>query len=229
MPAPPSAAAPAAQVAVRVWDLPLRLFHWALAVAVALAWSFGQLGWMEWHLRLGYSVLALLLFRILWGVLGSENVRFTRFLRGPGAVLRHLGEVLRRRPDHETTHSALGGWAAAVILLVLSVQVASGLFSDDEILTAGPLAAYVPRAVVRLATTVHVTNRAIVLVVVLAHVLAIALYARLFRRNLVTPMLTGTKQLPPGTMPPRLGSAWLALALFLLCAAAAQGIASLGD
>ena len=225
---PETAAASLPTLPVRVWDLPVRLFHWGLVASVSFAWISGQMGWMEWHLWAGQCVLALVLFRILWGVLGSESARFATFLKGPGAALSHLAEVLRRRPDHDTTHNAMGGWAAAVILLVLVVQVASGLFSDDEILTTGPLAAYAPSSLVRLATVVHVTNQTIVLIVVAVHVLAVLLYGLLFRRDLVRPMLTGIKQLPAGTPAPRMRSVWLALALFLLCAAAAQGIASLG-
>jgi cytochrome b len=214
--------------AVRVWDLPTRAFHWALAVLVSVAWISGTLGRMEIHLLAGYGVLALVLFRIFWGVLGSDSARFTTFLRGPRAAFAHLGEILRRRPDHDTTHNALGGYAVALMLIVLVVQAGSGLFADDDILTMGPLSQYVPGSVVRLATGIHKLNSNLILGVVLLHLVAIAAYALLFRRDLVRPMITGMKQLPPGTPAPRLSSAWLAVALLLLCAAAVQGIASLG-
>jgi cytochrome b len=227
----PDVARPAAtpvSTAVRVWDWPTRAFHWALAVLVAVAWISGTLGRMEVHLLAGYGVLALVLFRILWGVLGSDSARFASFLRGPRAAFSHLGELLRRRPDHDTTHNALGGYAVALMLLVLVVQACSGLFADDDILTMGPLAQYVPGSVVRLATGIHKLNSNLILAVVVVHLLAIVAYALLFRRDLVRPMITGVKYLPPGTPAPRLRSAWLAVALLLLCAAAVQGIASLG-
>jgi cytochrome b len=220
-------AAPPAPMPVRVWDLPTRLFHWALVVLVAFAWISGDQGWMEWHLMAGSAVLALLLFRLFWGVLGSDSVRFVRFVRGPFAALGHVGELLRRRPDHDTTHNALGGWAVLAILLVLAVQVTSGLFADDQILTMGPLAGYVPARIVRLGTWVHVQAGNVVLAIAALHIAAVALYAVL-GRDLWRAMITGVKQLPAGTPAPRLRSAWLALGLFLICAAAAQGIYSLG-
>jgi cytochrome b len=214
-------------VPVQVWDLPTRLFHWALAALVAFTWISGDQGWMEWHISAGLAVLALLAFRLLWGVLGSDSARFATFLRGPRAALGHLGEILRRRPDHDTSHNALGGYAVVLMLAVLLVQAASGLFADDEILTTGPLGGYVPGWVVKQATRIHVLTSNLVLVVVALHLAAVLAYW-LLGRNLVRAMVSGTKALPAGTKAPRLRSVWLALLLFLLCAAAAQGIASLG-
>jgi cytochrome b len=228
-PTSPSASAnEATRIAIAVWDMPTRAFHWTLAVLVAVSWITGTKGWMEWHLLSGYGVLALVLFRLLWGVLGSESARFASFLRGPRAAFAHFGELLRRCPDHHTTHNPLGGYAVALMLIVLAVQTATGLFADDEILTTGPLSSFAPGRMVRLATWVHVLNSNLILVVVLLHLAAIAAYALVFRRSLVSAMLTGTKFLPAGTPAPRMRSIWLALGLFLLCAAAVQGIASLG-
>jgi cytochrome b len=224
---PDQPAAAATSILVKVWDLPTRLFHWALAVLVAFAWISGNQGWMEWHLSAGLAVLALLAFRLLWGVLGSDSARFTSFLRGPRAALGHLGEIIARRPDHDTSHNALGGYAVVLILAVLLAQAASGLFADDEILTTGPLAGFVPGWVVRQATVVHATTANLVLLVIALHLAAVLLYW-LLGRNLVRAMLTGDKHLPAGTPAPRRRSVWLALVLLLLCAAAAQGIASLG-
>jgi cytochrome b len=227
-PAASDAATDPARVPVRIWDLPTRLFHWALAILVTIAWISGTRGAMELHLLAGYGVLALVLFRLLWGLLGSESARFASFLRGPKAAFAHLGEVVRRRPDHDTTHNPLGGYAIALLLIVLAVQTGSGLFADDEILTTGPLSGYVPGAFVRFATWLHVLNQNIILVLVGLHLLAVLAYALLLRRDLVRPMVTGIKVMPAGTKAPRMRSLWLALGLFLLCAAAVQGIASLG-
>lgn len=226
----PTASPPPAEALhpVRVWDLPTRAFHWALALAVAVTWLSGEFGMMEVHLPAGLTVLTLVVFRLFWGVLGSESARFARFLRGPGAVLRHLAHLLARRPDHTPTHNPLGGYAVLLLLGVLLVQGASGLFADDEILTTGYLSAYVPGAMVRLATWLHVLGSKAVLAVVALHLVAIAVYRLWARQDLVRPMVTGIKSLPPGTAAPRMRSIWLALALFALCAAAARGIASLG-
>lgn len=225
-PVPDPAAAPSA-IAVPVWDLPTRLFHWALAILVTISWLSGKRGAMDLHLLSGYAVLTLVLFRLLWGMVGSESVRFASFLKGPGAAFGHLGELLRRRPDHHTTHNPLGGYAVALMLIVLAVQTGSGLFADDEILTTGPLADYAPGRVVRFATWLHVLNQNLILALVVLHVAAILAYRLLFRRDLVRPMVSGMKLLPADTLAPRMRSLWLALALLVLCAAAVQGIVSL--
>lgn len=231
MPAdPPQATQPAPKlVEVRVWDLPTRLFHWSLASAVVVAWITGSNGLWNLHFTAGLTVLALVIFRLLWGVLGSDSTRFTTFLRGPRAGLAHVWETLRGKPDHDTTHNAVGGWAVVLMLTLLSVQAVAGLFADvDDGLNNGPLMFYAPDAVVRLATRIHAQNAWIILAVVSLHVFAVLAYWLVAGRDLIQPMVTGVKQLPQHVAAPRMRSAWIALALFLLCAAAVRGIAALG-
>ena len=112
---------------VRVWDAPTRLFHWAIVVLLCISWLTESRGWMELHFLAGYSVLALLLFRVVWGFVGSDTARFTHFLSSPLAALQHLAQLHRREPDTEIGHNAAGGWMVLLMLVLLAVQVGTGL------------------------------------------------------------------------------------------------------
>ncbi|MDM0082702.1 cytochrome b/b6 domain-containing protein [Variovorax sp. J31P179] len=220
-------ASPATQT--RIWDLPTRVFHWALAVAVIAQIATGFGGAMEWHFRIGYALLALLLFRIAWGFVGGRWSRFSSFLYSP----RSLRDYLRGRapPDHLVGHSPLGALSVFALLLLLAVQVATGLVSDDEIAASGPLAQFVPGAIVSAATYWHaMIGKWIVIGLASLHVLAVLFYVGVRRQRLVRPMITGDKRLPDGgTAPSRddAASRLLAMAVFAACAAFATWIASL--
>src|SRR4051812_49355660 len=124
---------------IKVWDLPVRLFHWTLVVLIFFAWGTQEFNHMEWHVRIGYTILTLLLFRMAWGFLGSDTARFVRFLRSPVAALRHLAHLRRREPDREIGHNAAGGWMVLIMLALLGVQGSTGLFANDDANTEGPL------------------------------------------------------------------------------------------
>lgn len=205
-----------------VWDAPVRLFHWALALLVVFSFVTGQLGgsWLEWHMRSGYAILALLLFRLLWGFAGSETARFAHFLRGPAAGLAYARETLARRKASSIGHNPLGGWMVMAMLAILLVQAVSGLFVDDEIATQGPLAVKVSNAFVARMGTLHHYNQWLVLGAVVLHVGAIVAYHRLLAARLVPPMVTGSLDVPEGTRQPRLRPAWLAAVLLAASAAA---------
>jgi len=132
---------------IRVWDAPVRLFHWALAALAVFSFVSGKLGgaWLDWHMRSGYAILTLLLFRLAWGVVGSHTARFASFVRGPASVRTYLRE---RGARGMPGHNPLGGWSVVAMLASLLVQAASGLFADDEIATRGPLAVKVSNAMV---------------------------------------------------------------------------------
>lgn len=214
---------------VRVWDLPTRLFHWALAFCVAGLLITGNVGGgaMVFHFRFGYVIMTLLLFRLVWGLVGGRWSRFSSFISGPRSFLAYLR-------DHSSTtrvvgHSPLGALSVLAILTVLIVQVGSGLMSDDEISFAGPLTAFVTNATVGLATTYHkAVGKWLVLGLVLLHIGAIILHT-LRKQRLVRPMLTGDKQLVAAALPSRddAVSRLLALAVFAICAAATYALVNL--
>lgn len=181
-------------VSIRVWDLPTRLFHWALAFCVISLIITGMRGGaaMEWHLRLGYCVSALLLFRIVWGFVGGYWSRFVQFFYSPITILNYLrGKSV---PAHEVGHNPLGSLSVWGLLIILTAQIATGLMSDDEIATQGPLAKFVANTSSLLATSYHKHwGKWIIMTLVVLHIAAILFYLMKKKQNLIRPMLSGDK------------------------------------
>ena len=204
----------------RIWDLPTRVFHWALVLLIALQYATGEFGLlgMRWHFRFGYATLALIAFRVLWGFCGSQTSRFRDFLRGPRAVLRYLRTLMSANPQTRIGHNALGGWSVLALLISVAVQAVSGLFASDEIDTDGPLVADVSEHTVKAMTRLHDWNQNLLLVLIGLHVVAVLLYLAIKRDNLIAPMITGVKRVAQNREL-RFANVWLALALFVLCAA----------
>ena len=209
-----------------VWDAPVRLFHWALALLAVFSFASGKAGgdWLAWHMRSGYAILALLLFRLAWGFAGGETARFAHFVRGPRAAFAHARELLAGHAPRVAGHNPLGGWMVLAMLAILAVQAGSGLFVDDEIATQGPLAAKVSDAWVGRMTSLHHFNQWLVAGAVLLHVLAIAAYWKVLRTNLVAPMLTGTLEAAADATQPRRASPVLAAVLLAASAAAVYAL-----
>lgn len=217
---------------VRVWDLPTRIFHWVLAAAVVGLIVSGLVGGaaMNWHFRLGYLVLALILFRLVWGLVGGRWSRFSSFVFAPSSIVRHLRG--QGDPDHGLGHSPVGALSVFGLLLVLAVQVATGLASDDAITFTGPLAPLLPGAVVDLASSYHKdVGKVIVIALVVLHVLAIVFYRVRKQQKLTAAMVTGDKLWPtaqPSSRDDAL-SRLFALVVFALCVGAAGWVWSLGN
>ncbi|TXL74015.1 cytochrome B [Vineibacter terrae] len=219
---------------VRIWDLPTRLFKWALVVLVVFQVLSGSLGWFKWHFWSGYAILTLLIFRVLWGVVGSTTSRFSHFVRGPLAGLSHIRDLLGAGAAREVGHNAVGGWMVIMLILALLVQVGSGLFTTDDIAVDGPLVAIAGESWVKSMTSLH--KRWIVLLYVLVglHVLAAVLYLVVKKQNLIAAMITGRKRrddvAPLGAPVPKVRFASNVLALVCLVAAAAivYGVVRLG-
>lgn len=184
---------------------------------------------MQWHYRFGYGVLTLLLFRLVWGIVGGKWSRFASFIYAPSTILRYLKG--QGDPLHSVGHNPLGAFSVFAMLVMLLAQVSTGLISDDEISAAGPLTKFVSNATVSLASSYHVTiGKIMVMFLVVTHLVAIAIYLYKKRKNLVKPMLYGDKLLPAST-PASIDTAatrCLALAILLVCAAAVYWLVSLG-
>ena len=197
---------------VLVWDLPTRLFHWMIVVLVAGAYLTERLNWMHWHVRIGESLLALVIFRLLWGWAGSETARFRSFLASPAAALRHLRRMVRHEPDSQVGHNPAGGWMVLFLLALLLGEALTGIYVNNDIANQGPLTDWVPASVANGIMDLHSLLWDALLAAVALHVAAIVLYA-VRGDNLLWPMLTGRKRLPPGIPAPRRAPVWLALVL----------------
>ena len=218
---------------LRVWDLPTRLFHWALAACVAGSLVSVNLGGnaVAWHFRFGYAILTLLLFRLAWGFAGPRYARFASFPPSAAAALGYL-----RRPASEPDRpgrNPLGALSVYALLLALAIQVGTGLFANDAIMWDGPLKNLVSNATSDSLTRLHKINRFVVIGLVLLHLAAIALYALVKRRNLVRPMLTGDAPMDARATdpdPPARDDAAVrlkALAILAACAALVWGALAL--
>lgn len=205
-------------VVKRVWDAPTRLVHWAIVVLVGASWLTQHEGWIDQHVLCGYAMFALLLFRLIWGIIGSDTARFSRFLKGPVAVARHLARLYRREPDHEVGHNAAGGWMVVVMLGLLCVQVATGLCANDQVSVEGPLAETVGPDNSDWLSHIHAVNFRLIEAAIAFHLLAILLYRLVPGYRLVWPMVTGNKRLPRTLPVPRMASPVRAVVAF--CAAA---------
>jgi cytochrome b len=191
-------ASAAGRAGVPVWDVWVRLFHWAVVALVAFSWWSGTEGGtiMKWHMYSGYAILALVLFRVTWGVVGSTHARFTDFVRGPAAVLGAARELFSRRPMPYAGHNPVGGWMVLALLAALAVQAGTGLFANDDILTEGPLYRHVSKDLSDALTRIHYWNFNVILGLAALHVLGVAHHWIVKRENLVAAMFTGRKQLP---------------------------------
>ena len=203
-------------VPMRVWDVPTRLFHWALVILLGVSWLTESRNWMKLHFLSGYSVITLLLFRLAWGFAGSQTARFSHFIRGPWAALRHLAHLLRREPDTEIGHNAAGGWMVLVMLALLAVQVATGLFANDDANTEGPLFSYVGKERSDWLSHIHAVNFTLIEIAVVAPRRGDPDLLGLARHDLVRPMITGRKLLPDALSPPRFVSPLRAVVLFAI-------------
>ena len=216
-------------IRVRVWDLPTRLFHWSLVLCFLGLVITGTVGdaAMVFHFRFGYAMLTLLLFRMAWGVFGGRWSRFSSFLFSPKTTLLYLKG--QSPADAAIGHSPLGALSVWALLFFLSLQVASGLVSDDEITFAGPLTHLVSNATVNLATYYHTDiGKWILLTLVLFHLVAIVVYTRR-KHRLVSAMYHGDKLLSVSA-PHSTDNSWtrsLALIIFTLCAASAYWVSTL--
>ena len=184
--------------AVRVWDVPVRLVHWATVIAVALSWWTGETGRLEWHRWSGYALLGLVTFRIYWGFFGSSTARFRQFVRGPRAVAGYL----RGAWNVAAGHNPLGALSVLALIVLLLAQVMLGLFAVDvDGIESGPLSLYVSFETGRLAAEWHEAVFNVLLALTALHIVAIAWYRVVKKEKLVEAMIHGTRAYPQDLPP----------------------------
>lgn len=206
---------------VKVWDVPVRLFHWLLLALLGFSWWSAEQGnaWMEYHGWSGYAILTLVLFRIAWGFAGSDTARFAHFVRGPRISYAYFRSVLQRQPKDYVGHNPLGGWMILGLLLVLLVQVVTGLFGNDDEAYEAPLAHWLSHDASSFITTLHGYNFDLLLGLVGVHVAAVFAHQLLRHDDMIPAMFTGMKTGAAGATTGRMAPAWRALALLGLAAA----------
>jgi cytochrome b len=216
-------AAPGARVLV--WDLPVRLGHWLNAALVAACYLSARLTTMIWHEWLGGAVLALVIFRLFWGVWGSESARFRTFLAPPRLAWQHLRRLFQREPDHWAGHNPAGGWMVLLLLLLLLGETMSGLYVNNDVANESSLTEIVPAGLSNAITAAHVVLWWTLAGAVGVHVAVIILYAVFKRQDLVGPMLSGMKTLAAPCPRPRPAPIRRAALLLLLSLAVSLALA----
>lgn len=180
---------------IRVWDLPVRLFHWLLVLLVLILFITGKLGgnWLAWHQRAGFSVLGLITFRIIWGFVGSHHARFANFPRGSAVTSAYLRGIMRKDSPQFEGHNPLGVLSVVTMLGALLLQAVLGLFANDDLMLEGPYARLLSKAASDQMTSLHKLNADLILILIGIHLVAIAFSWFYKRQNLVMPMFTGDK------------------------------------
>ena len=207
---------------IRVWDLPLRLFHWVLVFTVVSAILAEEKGGdaMIWHFRLGYTALTLVLFRIVWGLVGSRYARFFEFIKAPSAVIAYIKGMRNGTANKSVGHNPVGGFSVLALLGIVLIQATTGLFSMDEHDHQGPLSQYVGAKWSEIISDFHAdVSGTLIYILIGLHLVAIAYYYFFKKDNLLTPMVTGDKEIAVDA--PETNDSWgmrlLALAILLGC------------
>lgn len=209
--------APTPQTRVRVWDVPVRFAHWLLVVLLAVSWWTAETGRMEWHQYSGFTMLALLVFRVYWGFFGSSTARFGNFVRGPRAIASYLKGRWAAMPGH----NPLGALSVVALLALLVAQVVFGLFAVDvDGIESGPLSIYVSFDGGRMAAKWHHTVFDLLLWLVVLHVVAVLYYVLIKKENLIGAMFSGKRVYPDGDLAPVVSVSKLRVVVGLLIACA---------
>ena len=183
---------------VKVWDFSIRLFHWSLVILIGFLWWSGTEGEeMDNHVLAGYSVLALISYRIIWGFLGSHHAKFINFVRSPIKTIKAIPEVISVRSDsHYVGHNPVGGWMVVLLILALMAQGITGLGTTDDIFIDGPLVAYLDDDLISLFSSLHHQIADLLVALVILHLAAVLYHDAIKRERLIKAMITGIKYSP---------------------------------
>jgi cytochrome b len=180
---------------IRVWDLPIRLFHWLLVLCIVGSLVSVNLGGnaIQWHAYFGYCILTLLIFRMIWGFVGSTHARFGSFFPSIKRILNYL----QGKAPRVLGHNPIGALSVFALLTVLFIQATTGLFVDDEIAFQGPLAKYVSNSAVSWFSEIHESNQVFIYALIAIHIAAIFFYQKFKGEDLIKPMISGDKEIDP--------------------------------
>ncbi len=206
---------------IRIWDVSIRIFHWLLALLIVVMYVSAKLEKFDIHILAGTAITVLLVFRIVWGLVGSSNARFSSLLHPVAAYKEYLGKLRKRSPGYSTGHSPIGSLSVIAMLAVLAVQVGTGLVATNvDGIVEGPFAYYVTYEYSRFASEIHLLNEQLLFALAILHIAAILFYYFYKKENLIVPMITGVANLPSdkAKLAPRLASPWFALSVLLIVA-----------
>jgi len=180
---------------IMIWDWPVRLLHWLMVLLFTglIVTGKGDGDYMDWHFYMGYGLSAVIIARVLYGVLGSEYARFKQFLYQPKTVLRYAKGLLAGNAKHYLGHNPVGGLMVVALLLALTLQWGSGLFISDEIFLFGPFYGAISDDWTERLGAIHHSLPDILLILVAVHILAVLYHEIRFKERLVAAMLHGKK------------------------------------
>ena len=211
---------------MRIWDIWIRLFHWSLALAVGLLLYTGLTGnlFFDWHRKAGEFVLMLLLFRLVWGIVGSSNARLRQLIKSPVEAVKHLRHFAKRDVPQERGHNAAGSWAVVAMLLIVGTQATTGLFiADEDEFVEGAFYSSVSSDFSDLLYRIHHINADLIKIIVALHIGMVVLYLLYAKVNLVWPMITGKLRWISDTVAPdvKFQHWWIGALCLFFCAAGA--------
>lgn len=178
-----------------IWDVPTRLFHWLLVLAIVGQWLTAEIleDAMQWHFYIGYFTLGLVAFRLCWGVIGTRYAKFSQFVTTPSTAISYARTMLDKNATPHAGHNPMGGWMVVIMLVILLAQAISGLFMTDDIFLDGPYYSAVSQELASLMSTIHHRGFTIIQGVVLLHILAVVFYVIYKRQPLISAMIHGKK------------------------------------
>ncbi|TPV55651.1 cytochrome B [Aestuariibacter sp. GS-14] len=195
-----------------IWDIPTRLFHWLLVACIVAQYLTAEVfDAIDWHFKIGYFTLGLILFRLCWGFIGTTYAKFSQFVTGPGKVIAYAKTLGNKHSEEHAGHNPMGGWMVIALLLLVALQGISGLFITDDIVNNGPYYDAVSEATRDIMNAIHHTAFNVLLAAIVLHVGAVVFYARFKQQLLVPAMLHGKKS----TNAPGISSSRLVLAAIL--------------
>lgn len=180
---------------VLIWDLPLRIFHWLFACTVFASWytSDQDNDLIDVHMKLGYFALGLLVFRIMWGFVGTKHSRFSSFFPTPSRLRLYITDLRNNQVRNTTGHNPLGSLMVFLMILLISLQAISGLFINDDVFSSGPYYDSVSKEIEKVMFFLHHNVFDVMIAAIGMHLLAIAYYVRVKKQSLILPMITGKK------------------------------------
>jgi cytochrome b len=189
---------PQADIDVKVWDVGVRVFHWAITFLLVFQVVTGKVAgtWMKWHVYAGYAVLVLVVFRILWGFAGGTHARFASFLKGPVAALHFARRLFSREAVPQLGHNPLGGWMVLAMVAAFLFQAVTGLCANDGVDTEGPFAARVGLDTSDYLSKLHRVNMWLLVALAVMHVAAVLYHWLVKKEDLIVAMVSGVKRVP---------------------------------